>query len=251
MEPISSCSGLCGQKEGYSFPSQVVLLSLQSCRASIVSIGSSLKPWVNIHPILGGDSHIRVYAMIHKWCGGGTSWEETEVPLNELFVITGCSRADRRTDAPINFLSCPLRAPVGRAQMLLEKRLNLGMSNVISLLPRAFPKRQPGWEPTWGTGVGMVPNFMLFLLRQNPEFLKSWVEKYLEPKAISVRCSVAPKVLLNDQNFVKLKNNYPMTGLFLPVDSAQPRRPNSYTVTASTMEYEPKNVQKWLSESEL
>jgi hypothetical protein len=58
--------------------------------------------------------------------------------LSELFVITGCSQADMRTDAPINFSSCPLHIPSVRAQILLGKMLNLGMSSVISPVPLGF-----------------------------------------------------------------------------------------------------------------
>lgn len=75
--------------------------------------------------------------VVYKWCGGGTSGGEIDVPPDELFAIIGFSQADVRTDAPINFSSCPLHTPPEGAQML-QKMLNLGLGTVISSVPQAF-----------------------------------------------------------------------------------------------------------------
>lgn len=145
---------------------------------------------------------------VHKWCGGGISWGEIDMPLNKLFVITGCSRADRRTDAPINFSSCPLHTPSGGVRMLLEKMLNLGMRTINSPVPQAFS--------TWGLvksqneelAIWMVPRFVLLILRENeriPEKLTG--EGFWSQRQFHWGDSLAPKFLLDDKNFIKVKKN--------------------------------------------
>lgn len=103
---------------------------------------------------------------VYNWCGGGTSGGETDVPPDELFVITGGSRADVRTDAPITFLSCPLHTPSGRAQMLLKKMLNLDMRMVISP-PSHRSVQNEGWLKSQNEEqeIWMVPRFVLLIMR--------------------------------------------------------------------------------------
>lgn len=90
--------------------------------------------------------------VVHKWCGGGTSWGKTDMPLNELFVITGCSRADVGTDAPIKSSSCPLHPPSGGAHVLLEKMLNLGIRDVITRHRPGLFTMRAGEGSEWDTG---------------------------------------------------------------------------------------------------
>lgn len=146
-----------------SFKSYFALF--QGFRATAVSIGISLELWVNSH-----SSYEVIHTpecVVHKWCGGGTSWEEIDLPLNELFVITGCSRADMRTDAPINFSSCPLHTLSGGAQMLmlLKKMLNLKIPSVISPIPQAFSKWVLVKSQNEELEIWMAPRFVLFILR--------------------------------------------------------------------------------------
>lgn len=74
------------------------------------------------------------------------------MPLNELFVITGCSRADMGTDAPIKSSSCPLHTPSGGVHVLLKKMLNLDIRNAIARIPPGLFKTKAGEDSEWGTG---------------------------------------------------------------------------------------------------
>lgn len=87
------------------------------------------------------------------------------MPLNELFVITGCSRADMGTDAPIKPSSCPLHAPSGGVHVLLEKMLNLGIRNAIARIPQASSKRRLVKTQNGELEVWMVSRCVLFTWR--------------------------------------------------------------------------------------